>query len=132
MKAITKSDKILLGIILIIFIASAISIVIISNTGNNNKKVIIKVQGIVIREIPLNKSDKSEIYKFNFNKNNGYIEIKNGSVRMIEMDRKICPRKICSDTGWISKGYQAIVCLPNKIVVSIESGKVESLDAIVE
>lgn len=37
------------------------------------------------------------------------------------MDKRICPRKICSETGWIDKQYQNIVCLPNKILVKIES-----------
>lgn len=49
---------------------------------------------------------------------------------MLEMSRKICPNKSCSEIGWISKGYQAIVCLPNRIVVGIESEKDEKLDAI--
>ncbi len=40
---------------------------------------------------------------------------------MEEMDLKICPEKVCSETGWISKSYETIVCLPNRIAVNIEN-----------
>lgn len=39
---------------------------------------------------------------------------------MKEMDKRVCPQKVCSLTGWISKKYKSIVCLPNQITVSIE------------
>jgi len=45
------------------------------------------------------------------------------------MNKEICPNAICSDTGWIDKGYQSIVCLPNNIVVTIEGNKDEGIDA---
>ncbi|WP_282433973.1 NusG domain II-containing protein [Desulfosporosinus lacus] len=32
----------------------------------------------------------------------------------------MCPKSICSDTGWIETAYQSIVCLPNQITVRIE------------
>jgi len=99
------------------------------NTGNK-EKIIVKVQGKIVKDLPLNKDNKSKVYKFNFNNNYGYIETKNGKVRMLEMDRKICPKEVCSDTGWISKKYQIIVCMPNKITVNIDSNKEDTLDAI--
>ncbi|MBU3160357.1 NusG domain II-containing protein [Clostridium frigoris] len=126
----TKWDKIIIGGLLIICLISTFFVYITENTGNANKKAVIKVQGKIIKEIPLPNNEKSKIYKFNFNGNNGYLEVKNGSVRMLEMDIKICPKKICSTTGWINKKYKVIVCLPNKIAVNIESTKDDTLDAI--
>jgi len=131
LKSFTKWDKIILGSLLFICIISTLYIYAIENTSNNNEKVIIQVQGQIIKKIPLNKYEKSKTYKFVFNGNNGYLEIKNGAVRMLEMDRKICPKKVCSLTGWVNKKYQVIVCLPNKIIVSIESAKDETLDSII-
>lgn len=49
---------------------------------------------------------------------------------MLEMDRKICPDAICSDTGWIRKKYQSIVCLPNKIVVRFQQEQEDEVDII--
>ena len=133
MKSITKIDKIILSVILITCLISSIYLYVIENNNansNKNEKVVIQVQGKVIKEIPLNKNEKNKIYKFTFNSNNGYIEIKNKSVRILDMDKKICPKGICSNTGWISNKYQLIVCLPNKIVVSIKSIKDGAIDAV--
>ncbi|MCL5773086.1 MAG: NusG domain II-containing protein [Firmicutes bacterium] len=43
-----------------------------------------------------------------------------------------CPDKWCRESGWIDKGGESIICLPNKVVVSIksESGQREKVDAI--
>lgn len=43
-----------------------------------------------------------------------------------------CPDKWCRESGWIDKGGESIICLPNKVVVSIksESGSKEKVDAI--
>ena len=131
MKSFTKADKIILSVILITCLISSIYVYIIENNSDTNKEeVVIQVQGKVIKEIPLNKYGNNKIYKFAFNGNNGYIEIKNKSVRMLEMNRKICPKRICSNTGWISNKYQIIVCLPNKIMVSIKTAKDGTIDAI--
>ena len=130
MKSFTKWDKIIFCSLLIICVISSLYVYVIENTGSNETKAIIQVQGKVIKEIPLKKYVKSKLYKFNFNGNNGYIEIQNGNVRMLEMNRNICPKKICSNTGWISKKYEVIACLPNKLEVSIESTKDNALDAI--
>ena len=130
MKSFTKWDKFIFCGLLIICVISSLYVYIIENTGNNQEKAVIQVQGKIIKEIPLKKYAKSKIYKFNFNGNNGYLEIKNGNVRMLVMNRKICPKKICSSTGWINKKYEVIVCLPNKLEVSIETTKGKALDAI--
>ena len=34
------------------------------------------------------------------------------------LSRELCPRGICSHTGWISRDYQSIVCVPNRIIVA--------------
>ncbi len=51
------------------------------------------------------------------------IEIKNGKVRVKDAP---CPQKLCVRQGWVDRG--AIVCLPNRVVVSI-SGSKESEDS---
>jgi hypothetical protein len=46
------------------------------------------------------------------------IEIKDGRVRMKDSP---CPDKICINQGWIERG--AIVCLPNKVVITVSGGE---------
>lgn len=120
-------DKIII-VTFIVLILVQLGIVMFTKTHIENSNIVIKVDNKVQEVISLNTQDKSEVYKFNFDKNIGYIEVKNGKVRMLEMNKKICPNAICSDTGWIDKSYQSIVCLPNKIVVTIEGIKAEKID----
>lgn len=101
----------------------------LAKSGKESSDIVIKVDNKVEKKISLNKIKESKIYEFGFNSNIGYIEVKDGKVRMLEMDKKICPNAICSDTGWIDKGYQSIVCLPNNIVVTIEGNENEVMDA---
>lgn len=91
--------------------------------------VVIKINNQLIEKIPIN-NDTETTYSFNFNNEVGTIEISNGSVRMEKMDRTICPNQICSDTGWISKTYENIVCLPNRIIVTIEENTDAGIDII--
>jgi len=83
LKSFSKWDKIILGSLLFICIISTIYIYAIENTSNNSEKVIIQVQGQIIKKIPLNKYEKSKIYKFIFNGNTGYVEIKGHARREV-------------------------------------------------
>lgn len=121
-------DKIVI-IVLLIFSILPAGLLILAKSNNQNSNIVIKVDNKVEKEIPLTNQKESKTYEFSFNNNIGYIEVKDGKVRMLEMDKTICPNAICSDTGWIDKGYQSIVCLPNNIVVTIESNKNEGVDA---
>ena len=56
------------------------------------------------------------------------LEIKGEKVRAIESD---CPRKICVLRGWVYRSGDSIVCIPNHIIVKIETAE-NDLDAIVE
>ena len=46
------------------------------------------------------------------------VVIRDGRVRVEDSP---CPQKICVKEGWIRQG--AIVCLPNRVVVSVTGGK---------
>jgi hypothetical protein len=60
------------------------------------------------------------------------LEIEDGKIRVLPMPRETCPLQICSSVGWIEKPGQAIVCLPNRMIITI-SGEAEdplNLDGI--
>lgn len=63
------------------------------------------------------------------------VEGANGKVHIVVMDHKIkveeenSPKHLCSKQGFISSSNQAIVCLPNKILIRMESD--DSLDAVI-
>ena len=47
-----------------------------------------------------------------------YISAGNGKIKVEDEDS---PLHLCSKQGYITKSYETIVCLPNKIVVKIEN-----------
>lgn len=126
-------DKILIYIILGFSILLT-GFIMLLNPNNENSEVVIRVENKLVRKVPLVSTEANKLYEFEFDNNIGYIEVKDGKVRMLVMDREICPEAICSDTGWIDKSYQSIVCLPNKIIVTLEGTKkaVNEIDMIVE
>lgn len=124
-----KKFETILVLIILLSSISAIGIMKFWGTDNQNNTIAIKVENEVIQQISLGANPiKGRVYDFQFNNNTGYIEIDNGRVRMLEMSRELCPKGICSDTGWINKPYQSIVCLPNKIVVAIEGSHDYNID----
>lgn len=127
-----KKADIILILIVIILSVSLILFMRLTDLRNDKSNIVININGNKISKIPLNELDESKLYMFDFEQYEGYIETKNGKVRMLEMDTEICPEAICSETGWIDKSYQSIICHPNKIIVTIEGKDEELIDAIAQ
>lgn len=108
-------------VILLVVTLSIASLVLINslNKSIDKKSAVVEVNGEVVKEILINKNTK-ETYEFNFADNVGYVEVKDGNIRMLKMDKDICPQQICSETGWIEYKYETIICLPNKISINIQ------------
>lgn len=105
----TSIDKI------IILIALAISLSVflgICNNKSDNLKVVVEVNGIVYGQYNL-ENDESIIVKSDFGYNK--IEIKQGYVYVSETS---CPDKFELNNK-ISREGQAIVCLPNRMIIKI-------------
>ncbi|MDW7668759.1 MAG: NusG domain II-containing protein [Bacillota bacterium] len=125
----TRGDKILIVFVLVI---SILGILFISSSVINGDKkyAVVSVDGIEVKKILVSKYDNNKTYGFEFENEVGYIEVNEGAVKMVEMNEEICPAGICSKTGWISKKYQTIICLPNKIAVEFVNSGEEELDSI--
>lgn len=115
----TLWDKILICSLIIISLAWLGSAVLF-NTKEGTKIIEIKVYDNLVEKILLTE-DAANTYSFKFGENTGFIEVKDGAVRMLEMDKVICPEEICSKTGWIKEEFETIVCMPNGITVNIKS-----------
>lgn len=46
------------------------------------------------------------------------VEVKDESIRI---KSSICPEQICVNTGYISKPGPSIICLPHRVVISVET-----------
>lgn len=59
------------------------------------------------------------------------VEIVAGRVRVLPMEKQLCPLGICASIGWIEQSGDAIVCLPNRLVMTVVGGDVnEEWDSV--
>lgn len=127
MMKLTLWDKLLITFILA---ASALGFTFNTNLNasmESQKYLMVQVSGEIIMEYSFHK-DTEEVLHISYQENEeqkAELEIGEGKVRMLPMSRDVCPRGICSETGWISRGHQSIVCLPNKIVITMRASTAE-------
>lgn len=117
---IKKKDWILIVLIIIIAGCSYLMHHLLQGTGSG--QVVVKINGAIEGVYDLN--DDQEI---SLNDGSNILIIDNGKADMIEAD---CPDKLCVDQRAISKNNESIICLPNKIIVEIESTSESQLDAM--
>ena len=99
-------------ILVVVLLAVAIVILIVTGShGTEGSYVSVMLQNDEIAKYSLSIDG---IYAINGGTNT--IEIKDGKVRMLEAQ---CPNHLCVHQGWISLEGQSIVCLPNKVTVSV-------------
>ena len=118
---IKKADIVLL----IIILAVGIPLSVLSLTaGTAGDKVQISADGEVYGIYPLDMDREIEVTE---DGHTNHIPIKDGQV---SMSYSTCLNQICVNTGAISETKDAIVCLPNRVVVEIiSSGEGKGGDA---
>ena len=90
-------------------------------SSSSGSYAIVEVDGSVVARYPLSVDGTYEI-----NGGTNTVEIKDGKVRMLDAD---CPNQLCVRQMWIDKANQSIVCLPNRVIVTI-SGAAGSVDFV--
>ena len=120
----TKGDKILIFVIIIISLSS-LGFINNSNIGYNEKYVSIQVNGKEIKRIIFDKSTIGKTIPIKTEYGYNLIEIGDERVRVIEAD---CPDKLDVKQGYISQPNQLIVCLPNRLVIEIKG--LEQTDSV--
>lgn len=115
-----KNDKIL--IILVIVIAAAAFLFYFINGRQDAGSVTVKVDGVIQGIYDLSVNQQIEI-----NDGSNVLKIIDGKADMIEAD---CPDKLCVNQKAISKNHENIICLPNKVIVEIESMENSEFDAV--
>lgn len=106
-----RNDFILIAVIIAVALASFLVFTFFQKDGGY---ISVSVNGNKVAEYPLNKDLKEDI-STEYGKN--ILVIKNGEAYISSAD---CPDKICVGHRAISKTGQSIVCLPHKLVVSVE------------
>lgn len=94
------------------------------STASSSVKVVVRVDGEVYGEYPLN---SNKVIELSTERGNNKIIINDSTVWMEDAD---CPDKVCVKTGKIKKPGQTIVCLPHRTVIEI-TGDNADIDAAV-
>lgn len=84
--------------------------------------VTVKVNGVIEGVYSLGEDQEIEI-----NGGTNHLIIKNGKADMTEAD---CPDKLCVNQKAVSKRHESIICLPNKVIVEVNSGESGEYDAV--
>lgn len=120
-----KGDKIIFIVILVVITLGFSGTFIYKNYMKSSDKIaVIKQDGNVLKRINLTKLTNSTEMTIktkdgHFNK----IVIEKDKIRILDAD---CPDKVCVKTGTISQPGDSIVCLPHKLIVTIEGNKTHS------
>lgn len=115
-----KNDLFLVGILLV-FSVCFIVVFRLNQKDSSIAKVYYEDEVILEIDLDIDKNYIVEGY-------NGQVQIEVNNKRIKVSDEK-SPLHLCSKQGYISKSYETIVCLPNKIVIKIEDE--EKLDGVV-
>ena len=115
-----KNDWILAGVIIVI--AAAIRLFQLTRGDGGAGEVIVTVDGETFGTYSLAENQTVDIGGTN------RLIIQDGTAQMEWAD---CPDQVCVDHSAISREGESIICLPNQVVVSVESGEEAELDGVV-
>lgn len=87
---------------------------------------VVYVDGVEITRLSLLQDTQ---YRVETEQGYNVIEVKDGKAEIIDAD---CRDKICANHKPISLKNESIICLPHKVVVEIEGGNENTVDAVVQ
>lgn len=118
-----RNDIILIAVIIAL---AALIFFLINSFSSNGNKVIIEQNAKQIATLDINKNQEYNIYDKDGSICNTVI-INGGQASMKYAN---CKDKICVNHNKISKNDETIICLPNKVVVTVVSNKNNDVDEV--
>lgn len=119
-KGLKKNDIVLIIMILVIAVLCLLLHRIVGEKSADY--ITVKVNGKIEGVYSL--ADDREI---ELNHGSNILKIKNGEADMVSAD---CPDQLCVKQKAISKNKESIICLPNKIIVEVDSHQNSQYDAV--
>lgn len=119
-KALSKKDIALIVIIIVVATGAFLLHNVLKDSGAGT--AMIKVDGKIEGTYSLNEDQEIKI-----NNGSNILQIRNGKAKMIEAD---CPDQLCVHQKAISASGESIICLPNRVIVQVESKVNSELDGM--
>jgi len=112
-------------ILAVTILTAALAVFLLYSLSGNkhSESVTIRIDGTMYGIYDLAEDQMIEVNEGNT------LEIKDGQVKMIYAD---CPDQLCVHQQAISKKYESIICLPNKVVIEVNSSSEDELDAVTQ
>ena len=127
---IRKNDWLLIAVLLVAAAGIYVAIQYYQKVSTQNAVAVVTVDGVEYGRYPLSE-DHTETIRFEDGSYNRFA-IQDGYVSMPEAS---CPDQICVHQGFISTSLlpitkETIVCLPDKVVITIENGEDSGIDVL--
>lgn len=120
LKKLKRNDWILVGIIIGVTLLCVIFHVLVGGKGAGS--VTVKVAGKIEGVYSL-----AEDREIKINNGSNILVIKNHQADMTEAD---CPDQLCVKQKPVSRNHESLICLPNKVVVEVDSSENSEFDAV--
>lgn len=114
-----KNDFVLIGLVLLTAIAVMSYQYLKKDPGNQSIQITVDGQNYGTYNLEENQT-------IDINGTNT-LEIQDGEA---DMSHAECPDKLCVNQKAISRDGESIICLPNKVVVTVEGGEARELDGV--
>lgn len=123
-RRMTRLEK--LSIFLIVVLSAGSILWMGHDSGRQSRRAtsaVVFKDGLLVAELNLSKNNV-----FTLPSKEMDIEVNEGKVRVA---RSNCRKQICVRTGWIQVPGEVIVCVPNRILIEVQSTKAPLVDAVV-
>ena len=105
-----------------LLLLSLVTLLVINLTKKDGAFATVTVEGVTVGEFPL---DKDGVYELNGGTNT--LTVKDGRAYMSYSD---CPDHVCERTGKVKHVGETIVCLPNKVTVTVTGVSDNAVDFV--
>jgi len=117
---ITENKKIYIAgaILVVLLLASIISLIIMRTTKDNRSIATIYIDGLEYMTIDLSSCEDKIFTITASNGSKNTIEIKDHNIRMHSAE---CKNNLCVKQGWANDTLLPIVCLPNNVIITVSN-----------
>lgn len=115
-------------ILIIILILFGLGLLVVQSvSGNNGNTVVIMRNGEFLQRLSLS-DDLCDTDALYIESDGGYniLEIKNGRAYITEAD---CPDGLCMNQKAIDRHGESLICLPHKLVITVEGENASDIDS---